>query len=53
MTAVAANEDALRFYEREGYEAAFVTMQRRTPRGRHRPRTSTARAPRAHMPAVR
>ena len=33
LTAVAANVAARRFYEREGYEVAFVTMQRRTPRG--------------------
>jgi GNAT superfamily N-acetyltransferase len=29
ITAVAANSDARRFYEREGYETAFVTLQRR------------------------
>jgi len=32
LTAVAANEGARRFYEREGYDVAFVTMQRRTRR---------------------
>jgi GNAT superfamily N-acetyltransferase len=28
ITAVAANADAVRFYEREGYETAFVTLRR-------------------------
>ncbi len=32
ITTVAANENARRFYEREGYEAAFITLQRRTRR---------------------
>ena len=32
ITAVAANTGARRFYEREGYETAFVTLQRRTRR---------------------
>jgi len=32
LTVVAANADARRFYEREGYSEAFVTMQRRRRR---------------------
>jgi GNAT superfamily N-acetyltransferase len=32
LTVVAANAGARRFYEREGYAEAFVTMQRRTRR---------------------
>jgi GNAT superfamily N-acetyltransferase len=32
ITAVAANSGARRFYERAGYETAFVTLQRRTRR---------------------
>lgn len=32
ITTVAPNENARRFYEREGYEAAFITLQRRTRR---------------------
>jgi GNAT superfamily N-acetyltransferase len=32
ITLVAANEDARRFYEREGYGPAFLTVQRRSRR---------------------